>query len=63
MKLTKGVSIWWWKVRYTAIFMRRIGYYSLSLAWTCADASAEAGNHEDMTPADAVDEELSYWTD
>jgi hypothetical protein len=54
-----------WRIRYAWIMLRKLEWFS---GWLfCWQASGEALNdcylEDDMTPEEAVDTELSYWTD
>ena len=50
-----------WRIRYSYHFWRRTGI-SLFFGWQSSGASCDSFDDEE-TPLDAVDSELSYWTD
>lgn len=50
-----------WRVRAALEFARRMGPGWYGQAWGVAGALVE--NRDDQTPAEAVEEELSCWTD
>lgn len=50
---------WWWRVRYVWYFRRATGF-----PWSFCVSAAWAGDYwPDYTPAESVDEELTYWTE
>ncbi|RLA51607.1 MAG: hypothetical protein DRR42_09825 [Gammaproteobacteria bacterium] len=64
-KLLDAASAYIWKLRYAREFHRRtkLEWY---LCWQSADAMLNDcfdGNVSEMTPDDAVSEELSNWND
>lgn len=53
------MSEWWWRFRCSVIFclrLRSVSQWAWEAAW-CGDYTPE------YSPAEAVDSELSYWTD
>jgi hypothetical protein len=59
-----SIKLFWWRVRYTYHFCRRTGY-SPSFGWeiACMDDMDGGSFADGMPPQEAVDTELSYWTD
>ncbi len=50
-----------WRIRYSHYFWRRTGI-SPFFGWQSSGAALDSF-HDNETPIDAVDSELSYWTD
>lgn len=50
----------WYRLRYAWYMMEAIGYHQWSFAWDAANA-IDIEFMDDLTPKDAVYEELSHW--
>lgn len=53
-----------WRIRYTWHMLTTLEWWNaLSFCWYSSGAALEMYLEDDMTPSDAVDEELSHWED
>ena len=56
------IKLFIWYLDYTFLAMRKVGV-GFRFAWSMATAQGSELFDDGYTPADALDEELSYWGD